>query len=325
MTCSPSARLAVRAGHQVARVPELGGRVRADVVDGRAVVAGAGACGRRRGVARAPGQHEGRESEGEEAHRGHPCPRARQAPTAPSVGDDAVGWIFDARSGAARLFPTRRGGRSARSSVRVRGAGAPARGPRRWATRAPGSHMVIRAPPPGAAPAVTVPACRPTTCWTIARPRPGAGHRARLRRAVEALEHVRQVGRARCPGPGRRRSATPLASRTVIVPPAGPHLAALSSRLVTARSTAPDSPTTHQGRVTTSNSLRGARSRTRRDGPVDDLGEVEGLHDLGQRLVAGELDQVADEVDSSSIWARTSSSSSALLLGREPAGRRRPG
>ena len=31
------------------------------------------------------------------------------------------------------------------------------------------------------------------------------------------------------------------------------------------------------------------------DGPVDDLGQVDGLHDVGQRLVAGQLDEVADQ------------------------------
>jgi hypothetical protein len=35
--------------------------------------------------------------------------------------------------------------------------------------------MVIRAPPLGAPPAVTVPECRHTTCWTMARPRPEPG------------------------------------------------------------------------------------------------------------------------------------------------------
>ena len=48
-------------------------------------------------------------------------------------------------------------------------------------------------PPPSAGPAVTVPPCDSTTCWTMASPRPGPGRAASSRRAVEAVEHVREV------------------------------------------------------------------------------------------------------------------------------------
>ena len=122
------------------------------------------------------------------------------------------------------------------------------------------------------------------------------------------------------PGPWSSTVSTPLASRTVTVLPSGPHLAALSSRLVTARSMAPDSPTTHHGRVSTSSTLRGARSRTRRHGAVDDLGEVEGLHHVGERLVAGQLDQVPDEGGELLELRADVVQQLLALLGRQPAG-----
>ena len=41
--------------------------------------------------------------------------------------------------------------------------------------------------------------------------------------------------------------------------------------------------------------MPGARRRTRASGPVDELGEVDRLDDVGQRLVTGQLDEVADQ------------------------------
>ena len=54
---------------------------------------------------------------------------------------------------------------------------------------------------------------------------------ARRRRAVEAVEDVRQVGRRRCPGPWSRTASSPSATGPRSRPPGGLHLAALSSRL----------------------------------------------------------------------------------------------
>ena len=59
------------------------------------------------------------------------------------------------------------------------------------------------------------------------------------------------------PGPSSSTVSTPSASRTVTVPPGGLHLAALSSRLVTARSRPAASPTTHQGSASTSKATPG--------------------------------------------------------------------
>ena len=103
--------------------------------------------------------------------------------------------------------------------------------------------------------------------------------------------------------------------------PAGPHFAALSSRLVTARSIAPDSPTTHQGAVArrapcaapavARGDARGPRPRRgRRSPPRGSSGSSR-----------ASSTRSPTSVDSSSSWARTSSSSSSRWPGRKPAGR----
>ena len=79
------------------------------------------------------------------------------------------------------------------------------------------------------------------------------------------------------------------------MPSAGLHLAALSSRLVTARSrllgVADHDP--RVGRDVEGDAL-GAPAYAGH-GPLDDVGEVDLGDDVGHRLVAGELDEVADE------------------------------
>ena len=97
------------------------------------------------------------------------------------------------------------------------------------------------------------------------------------------------------PVPSSSTVSTPSASRTVTVPPGGLHLAALSSRLVTARSRPGRSPTTHQGSVSTSKATPGARRRTRATARSTTSARSTGSTDVGQRLVAGQLDQVADQ------------------------------
>ena len=64
---------------------------------------------------------------------------------------------------------------------------------------------VIRAPPPGRVEALHRARVPQRDLAHDREPEAGAGHRARLLRAVEAVEDVRQVGRRRCRGPGRRR------------------------------------------------------------------------------------------------------------------------
>ena len=79
------------------------------------------------------------------------------------------------------------------------------------------------------------------------------------------------------------------------VPSSGLHLAALSSRLVTARSRPGPSPTTYQGASLDVEGQAGRAAADPRDHPVDELGQVDRLDHVGQRLVAGQLDQVADQ------------------------------
>ena len=70
-------------------------------------------------------------------------------------------------------------------------------------TEVVGSSRVTTVPPPAATAASTVPPCSSMTPRTIERPRPEPGHRAGRRRAVEAVEHVGEVGSARCRVRGR--------------------------------------------------------------------------------------------------------------------------
>ena len=270
------------------------------------------------GVARAPGQHGGRESEGEEAHPAILARAAKQGRRRRLWGTTPSAGFPNYVGGGSRSPPAGVGDGKETRSGGTRGWWTGGRGPEAgeaW----PGIHMVIRAPPPGAAPAVTVPECRPTTCWTMARPEARARHRARLRRAVEALEHVRQVvgldprslvvdgqGPVRHPHRDRAVGRSPLGGVVEQVGDGaldGPGLAL--------------DPPGQGGHV----ELAARRAEPDpRDGPVDHLGEVEGLHDLGQRLVAGELDEVADEVRQLLDLGADVVEELGLLLGREPAG-----
>ena len=114
------------------------------------------------------------------------------------------------------------------------------------------------------------------------------------RRAVEPVEDVGQVllGDA---GALVGDLSVPLRSATVTVPSGGLHFAALSSRLVIARSSDAGSPVTHHG-------VEGDVERDGRraaadpvDGPRHDVGEVDRLEPGGDRLVAGQLGEVADQ------------------------------
>ena len=122
------------------------------------------------------------------------------------------------------------------------------------------------------------------------------------------------------PGPWSSMVRVPSASRTVIVPSAGLHLAALSSRLVTARSIAPDSPTTHHGVVTTSKWMRGARRRTRSTARSTTSARSK-VSTTGRAARRGRARPGRRRGSmSSSSWARTSSSSSARASAGQPAG-----
>ena len=103
------------------------------------------------------------------------------------------------------------------------------------------------APPAGALAARTLPPCCSATWRTIARPEPGARPPARGRAAVEAVEQVREVlgRRRRCRGRGRARRPGPRVTSTT--PPGGECLAALSSRLLTARASRSRVPSTTAG------------------------------------------------------------------------------
>ena len=97
------------------------------------------------------------------------------------------------------------------------------------------------------------------------------------------------------PDPSSSTTSTPSARRTVTVPSAGLHLAALSSRLVIARSRPLESPTTGQGSsVDVEGDAVGATAYAGHR-PLHHLGEVDLGDHAGRRLVAGQLDQVADQ------------------------------
>ena len=153
------------------------------------------------------------------------------------------------------------------------------------------------APPPSAFSARTVAAVRLGHLAHDRQPEAGAGQPARVGGAVEAVEHVRQVGgvdaRARGHAPTARRP------RTVDLdgPPGGLHLRALSSRFVTARSSRSRSPRTtarlerrlevHAAAGARAGALDAARRRARR---------AERPRRLARRLAAArELDEVADQ------------------------------
>ena len=98
------------------------------------------------------------------------------------------------------------------------------------------------------------------------------------------------------PWPWSATSSTPSVSRTVTVPSGGLHLAALSSRLVTARSRAAASPVTHHGSACRSKLQAAGPPAYPLHGPLDDLREV----DLpparpGPGSLAGQLGEVADQ------------------------------
>ncbi len=115
--------------------------------------------------------------------------------------------------------------------------------------------------------------------------------------------------RRRCPG--RRRRAHRRTSRTVTVPSEGLHFAALSSRLVTARSRLLESPTTTHGSVATSKAMPCARRRTR----VTARSTTSARSTCATTWVIGSSRASSTRSPtsalSSSIWPRTSSSSSS--------------
>ncbi len=89
--------------------------------------------------------------------------------------------------------------------------------------------------------------------------------------------------------------STPEASRTVMVPPGGLHFAALSSRLVIARSSPVASPVTRQWSRRTSKSTPGARRRTRATArSVTSARSMDSMTAAGL-VLAGQDDEVADQ------------------------------
>ena len=281
----------------------------------------------RRGVARAAGQHGGRESEGEEAHPAilaragrREGRRRRLWGTTPSAG-------FPRYVGGGSRSPPARGVRGAVTEPGSRRHGRRLGGTGGCVARSVAGTGVAREPHghPGAAArrgargdGAGVPL---DDLVHDGQAEARARHRARLASSGRSAR-TRAAGRpGSMPGPWSSTVSTPLASRTVIVPSAGPHLAALSSRLVTARSTAPglaDDPPGQGGHV----ELAARRAQPDpRDGPVDHLGEVEGLdHVGGQRLVAGQLDEVADEGGQLLELGADVVEQLGLLLGGQPAG-----
>ena len=97
------------------------------------------------------------------------------------------------------------------------------------------------------------------------------------------------------PGPSSSTVTTPPCSATVTVPAGGLHLAALSSRLVRARSRAGASPSTYHGSAATSNDSDGRAAADPGHRLVEDLVQLDGADHRRRGLVAGQLDQVADQ------------------------------
>ena len=98
------------------------------------------------------------------------------------------------------------------------------------------------------------------------------------------------------PGPSSSTGSTPSARRTVTVPPGGLHLAALSSRLVTARSRAVASPTHPPGLGAHVEGQAAARGGgpARRPGRRSSASSTASRRER-HRVVAGQLDEVADQ------------------------------
>ena len=104
--------------------------------------------------------------------------------------------------------------------------------------RSPGSSSTSRAPPPTFSDGLHRPGVALGHLGDDRQAEAGAGHACGTPRTARTARR-RAAGPPRgCPGPRRRRSARRRCSRTVTVPSGGLHLAALSSRLVTARSSA---------------------------------------------------------------------------------------
>ena len=120
------------------------------------------------------------------------------------------------------------------------------------------------------------------------------------------------------PWPWSATITVPCVSSTVTRPPSGLHFAALSSRLVIARSSAAGSPVTHHGSVCTSNSTVVARRRTRVTAwpttAASSTGSTDGV--FGSSRASSTRSPISVVI--SEIWARTSSSSSLRGLLGEP-------
>ena len=97
------------------------------------------------------------------------------------------------------------------------------------------------------------------------------------------------------PGPSSSTIRVAVGQPDRTTPSGGLHFAALSNRLVTARSSPAASPATDHRSTSDPKDRVGARRRTRASGAGDDVVEVDGRDDRRHRVVAGELDQVADQ------------------------------
>ena len=147
--------------------------------------------------------------------------------------------------------------------VSWRGGAAPAGGSAGFGDEAPGSRNVIRVPPDGDAAGLDGAGVPLGDLGDDREAEAGAGHGAGVVGAVEALEDVGQVRLGDAGAlvvDGDHAVVQGDASRC---PTGGLHLAALSSRLVSARSRAAASPSTYHGSAATTNDSDGARRRTR--------------------------------------------------------------
>ena len=124
-----------------------------------------------------------------------------------------------------------------------------------------------------------------------ARARQAPGGRARGRSG-----RTRTAGRSsRCPGRGRARSPPRRAPAPRSDRPSGLHLAALSSRFVTARSRRPGTPATRHGSSSVKNTLSAAWRRARSTASATSVSSRTSSTPDSRLVAAGEVDEVGDQ------------------------------
>ena len=253
------------------------------------------------------------------------APRARRRPVTtalqrPDLRRAAAGRV--GRAGA-RHRPAARG---APPSGAARGPDAPPR--RHRVAQAPGlthrplspaetavagSSSTNSAPPPGALAARTTAAVLLGDLAHDRQPEPRARPPARRRAAVEAVEQVREVLGLDRRCRGRARARRPASARTSTTPPGGECLAALSSRLLTARASRSRVPST----------TAGSSRASKRDRPARAGAPASALARRGRRAGRPRVSRRGSSPRASSIRSATSIPSSVVCSSTSASSRAR--